>query len=53
MNDKKHVIKRPPPLPVVETEYGFLCVKYTKKTSDGRVLEVKKTPLWDLWRETK
>lgn len=53
MNDKKHVIKRPPPLPLVETKYGGLCVTVTKKTSDGRVLEVKKTPIWDLWRETK
>lgn len=51
MKDEKFVIQRPAPLPYVETSYGFLFIKETTKTSDGRVLEVKKTPIWDLRKE--
>ena len=42
-------IKRPAPLPVLETRYGFFYVKTADVYSDGRRENVKRTPCWKLF----
>lgn len=42
-------IKRPAPLPVRETRYGFLYVETADVYSDGRRKNVKRTPFWKLF----